>query len=138
MVKIKLNMKMKTTEIYNIHFDKDLDAVIMEWNGYANSLQFREGTELMLNTLIQNRSTKVLAQLRDMTLIGSEDQVWLQDHFLPRAVKFGFKSIAIVKPESHFNKVAIESVTEKIDRNYISVNFFDSTDEAIECLKNQN
>lgn len=126
------------TAIYNVHFDKSINAVIMEWNGYANSAQFREGTELMLNTLIQNRSTKVLAQLRNMTIIGAEDQAWLERQFLPRAVKFGFKSIAIVKPQSHFNKVAIENVTEKIDKNYLSVNFFDTIDEAIECLKNVN
>ncbi len=129
---------MKTTDIYNIHFDKNINAVVMEWNGYANSLQFREGTELMLNTLIQNKSTKVLAQVQNMTLIGSEDQVWLQNHFLPRAIQFGFRSIAIVKPQSHFNKVAIESVAEKIDKDKISVKFFDNTDEAIECLKQIN
>jgi hypothetical protein len=121
--------------IYNIHFDENLNAVIMEWNGYANSMQFREGTELMLNTLIQNRTSKVIAQLRDMTLIGAEDQAWLEKQFLPRAIKFGFKSIAIVKPQSHFNKVAIESVTEKIDKTNLSVDFFDTFDEAIERLK---
>jgi hypothetical protein len=129
---------MGTKDIYRIHFDNNINAVVMEWNGYANSSQFREGTELMLNTLIQNRTTKVLAQLRDMTLIGSEDQVWLQDHFLPRAIQFGFKSIAIVKPDSHFNKVAIQNVIEKIDKDQLSVNFFDNADEAIECLKNLN
>ena len=103
--------------IYDINFDKDLNAVAMEWTGYANSNQFREGTELMLNTLIQHKCEKVLADIKDMTLIGAEDQEWLDTHFLLRAIKFGFKTPAIVKPESYFNKVAIENLSLKINKN---------------------
>jgi len=125
---------MKKETVYNIYFDADLGAVVMEWNGYATSSQFREGTELMLNTLIQNGSSKVLAKLRDMTLIGMDDQKWLESDFLPRAIKFGFRSIAIIKPESYFNKVAVESVSYKIDRNNLAVNFFDNTEEAAKSL----
>ena len=46
------------TEIYNIYFDKDINCVVMEWDGYATSKQFKQGTELMLNTLIQNNCSK--------------------------------------------------------------------------------
>ena len=42
------------TEIYNIYFDEEINTVVMEWDGYATSSQFKEGTELMLNTLIKN------------------------------------------------------------------------------------
>lgn len=41
-------------ETYNIYFDKELDSVVMKWEGYATSAQFREGTELMLNILMHN------------------------------------------------------------------------------------
>jgi len=127
---------MKTTvDVYNIFFDANLNAVVMEWNGYATSGQFREGTELMLNTLIQNNCTKVLADIEDMTIIGMDDQQWLQDNFLPRAIKFGFKTIAIITPTSYFNKVAVESVSYKIDKEKLAVNFFDSVDKGTEWLK---
>jgi hypothetical protein len=126
------------TETYHIQFDPAINAVVMEWNGYSNSNEFREGTEFMLNTMIQHKTSKVLALLKDMTLIGSEDQVWLEKQFLPRAVKFGFKTIAIVRPQSHFNSVAIESVKEKANGMNLSINIFNTTDEAIELLKNMN
>ncbi|HKC66809.1 MAG TPA: STAS/SEC14 domain-containing protein [Bacteroidia bacterium] len=127
---------MKTTaQVYNIYFDDVLDAVIMEWNGYATTAQFREGTELMLNTLIQNKCSKVLADIEDMTLISVEDQQWLQTSFVPRAIKFGFKVIAIVTPTSYFNKVAVESVSYKIDKEKLTINFFDSSEKATEWLK---
>ncbi len=122
------------TKIYNIYFDKALNAVVMEWDGYATSGQFREGTELMLNLLIQNRTSKVLADTKDMIMIGREDQEWMDTEFLPRAIKFGFKAIALIKPDHYFNKVAVESISYKIDKEKLTVNFFDSLEEAKEWL----
>jgi len=123
------------TEIYNIYFDEAINAVVMEWDGYATSNQFKEGTELMLNTLIQNDAVKVLADIKDMVLIGMEDQQWLDTHFLPRAIKFGFKAIAIIKPDNYFNKVAVESISYKVDKDKLAINFFDNVEEAKAWLK---
>jgi hypothetical protein len=118
------------TEIYNIYFDAEINSVIMEWDGYATSNQFKEGTELMLNILIENKCHKVLADIKDMILIGMEDQKWLDTHFLPRAIQFGFKAIAIIKPDNYFNKVAVESISYKVDHNKLAINFFDNISEA--------
>jgi hypothetical protein len=123
-----------TAEIYNIYYDKDLHATVMEWHGYANSQEFREGTELMLNTLIQYRCSKVLADIREMVLIGQDDQAWLETNFLPRAIRFGFKQIAIIRPRSYFNQVAVESISYKIDKSKITLNFFDNLKEGKDWL----
>ena len=69
------------TEIYNIYFDKEINAVVMEWDGYASSKQFKQGTELMLNMLIKNNCSKVLADIKDMKIIAMEDQQWLMKNF---------------------------------------------------------
>jgi len=118
------------TQIYNIYFDKDLDCVVMEWDGYATSKQFKQGTELMLNTLIQNNCSKVLADIKDMKIIAMEDQQWLNEEFLPRATTFGFKAIAIVKPDYYFNQVAVETISYKADKDKLTINFFDKIEEA--------
>lgn len=124
-----------TTDTYNIYFDPAIFAVVMDWDGYATSRQFREGTELMLNTLIQHKTYKVLADIKDMTLIGMEDQEWLERDFLPRAMQFGFRALAIVRPESYFNKVAVESIHYKIDKEKLAINYFDNSEEARSWLK---
>jgi hypothetical protein len=118
------------TDIYNIYFDKDLNSVVMEWDGYATSKQFKQGTELMLNTLIQNKSSKVLADIKNMKIIAMEDQQWLNEEFLPRATTFGFKAIAIVKPNYYFNQVAVESISYKVDKDKLTINFFDNIEQA--------
>src|SRR5688572_9500570 len=96
------------TNIYNIYFDPEINSVVMQWNGYSTSRQFKEGTELMLNTLIKNGASKVLADIKEMKIIGMEDQHWLNTDFLPRAINFGFRAIAIINPAYYFNKVAVE------------------------------
>ena len=123
-----------SAEIYNIYFDTGINSVVMEWNGYATSKQFKEGTELMLNTLIKNNCSKVLADIKDMKIIAMEDQQWLTEEFLPRATKFGFKAIAIIKPDHYFNKVAVETISYKADKDKLTINFFDNTKEAREWL----
>jgi ribonuclease HII len=122
------------TTIYNIYFDKEIDSVVMDWDGYATSEQFKEGTELMLDTLIKNKANKVLADIKDMVLIGREDQIWLDENFLPRAIKAGFKAIALIKPDSYFNKVAVESISYKVDKDKLAINFFDNIREARQWL----
>jgi hypothetical protein len=127
-------MSSYTQKVYDIYYEAETGLVIMNWKGYATSQQFRDGTEIMLNTLIANKASKVLADIQDMLVIGMEDQEWLQTIFLPRAINFGFRAIAMVKPKSYFNKVAVEAVSYKVDKEKLSINFFDTTEEAREWL----
>lgn len=124
-----------TIKTYNIYFDENINSVVMEWHGYATSRQFKDGTELMLNTLIKHGASKVLADIKDMTLIGMEDQQWINEVFLPRATKFGFKAIAIIKPHNYFNKIAVETISYKVDKENLTINFFDNIEDAREWLK---
>jgi hypothetical protein len=121
-------------KIYDIYYDPEKNWVVMQWEGYANSAQFREGTELMLKTLINNNAHKVLANVQDMVLIGQEDQKWLEEFFLPKAIASGFRAVAFVKPLSYFNKIAVERVSYKIDKQRLSINLFDSRREAEQWL----
>lgn len=126
---------MQTTDrVYNIYFDPEINAVVMEWDGYATSQQFKEGTELMLETLVKNNTHKVLADIKDMVLIGMDDQHWLENSFIPRAIQAGFRAIAMVRPDYYFNKVAVESVSYKVDQDQLRINFFDNAAEAREWL----
>ena len=123
-----------SAEIYNIYFDPEINTVVMEWNGYATSKQFKQGTELMLNTLIKNNCSKVLADIKDMKIIAMEDQQWLTEEFLPRATTFGFKAIAIIKPDHYFNKVAVETISYKADKDKLIINFSYNVSLDLLCI----
>ncbi|ELR71674.1 hypothetical protein C900_02410 [Fulvivirga imtechensis AK7] len=109
----------------------------MLWEGYVSSIDFREGTEMMLNLLIENRTSKVLANIKDMLLIDKEDQQWLQNYFLPRAMRFGFRTLAIVKPTSYFNLAAIEEISTGIREKEFKIELFDSVKDAQNWLSRE-
>ena len=122
-------MEMQAT-VYKVYYDEVSKNVVMQWQGYANSNEFREGTELMLNTLISNKCSNVLADISKMVLISQEDQRWLETNFLPRAIRFGFKKIALIRPDSYFNRVAIETINSKIDTGKLTFAVFDTVADA--------
>lgn len=120
---------------YNIYFKQGTDYVVMEWDGYATSVQFREGTEYMLSVLKAHKVRKVLADVKDMTIIGQEDQNYVQFNFLPRAIEAGFRAIALVKPTNYFNAVAVESLSYRIKQSVVEMRVFDDIDSAKEWLQ---
>jgi hypothetical protein len=61
-------------EVYHIYYDPALNWIVMDWDGYATSKQFREGTERMLKLMVKHQTGKVLADIKDMVLIGMQDQ----------------------------------------------------------------
>lgn len=134
----QLENNMKKLEVYKIYYHNDGKYVVMEWNGYATSQEFREGTEKMLQVLIENKADKVLGDIRDMVIIGQEDQKWLNDIFLPKAILSGFKAIALIQPIHYFNKVAVESVAFKVKKELLRINFFSEYKEAKAWLESLN
>jgi hypothetical protein len=123
---------------FNVFHDDEHNCVVMQWRGYFTSPEFREGTEKMLDKLIESSSNKVLADVKEMTLIGIEDQHWLENNFIPRAVQYGFRALAILRPESYFNKVAIETVSYKVEQEKLRIAFFDNKDDAVRWLTEQD
>jgi hypothetical protein len=116
--------------VHNIYYDESIQAVVADWKGYATSAQFREGSELMLDYVTKHGCHKALNNVKELILISKEDQDWVNRTFIPKASGLGLKIVALVQPDSYFNKVAVESISYKIDKETIMVNFFETVDEA--------
>jgi hypothetical protein len=120
---------------YNIFYDEEIEAVIMNWYGYATSEEFREGTEFMVKLLEESKSRKVLANVKEMILIAKEDQDWLDKAFLPKTVELGLQATAVIMPTNYFNKIAVESISYKIAQQKIVVNYFEDLQKAKDWLQ---
>jgi hypothetical protein len=131
-------MNSSSAKIYDIFYDESISSVVMKWKGYSTSSQFRKGTELMLETLTKSKSCKVLADIKEMVIIGLEDQKWLETDFLPRAIANGFKAIALVRPSNYFNAVALESMLRQPVLSLLQIRVFNSYEEASEWLLHVN
>lgn len=119
---------------YKIYYNNATQCVYMDWDGYATSREFREGTEYMLTLLKENNAGKVLADIKDMTLISTDDQNYVQFNFLPRAIEAGFRAIAIVRPLNYFNAVAIETISYRVRQTVVQIRVFDDVKTATDWI----
>jgi hypothetical protein len=132
---LKKNIFMKEQEVYKVWFDPEQGCVRMQWEGYATSAQFRAGTELMYETLVKHGAFKVFGDIKNMVLIGQEDQSWLLHEFLPRAIEAGCRAFALVKPDSYFNKIAVETVNKNIGNDLVQIRMFETREDAFAWLQ---
>ncbi len=111
--------------VCTVGWDAGVPCVVMEWRGYFTSPQFRDANERVLAAIVEHRSTRLLGDVTDFKLIGAEDQEWLNTNWIPRVIDAGVRHVAVVQPVYYFNKVAVETVAQRIDRDSMTVQYFD-------------
>ena len=72
--------------VCTVTHDPEVPCVVMLWQGYATSAQFRAANERVLAVVKETKAQKLLGDVSRFVLIGSEDQAWLNQNWIPRAV----------------------------------------------------
>ena len=113
-----------------IDYDGQVPCVTMVWKGYATTVQFRAANERVLAAIQERGAGKLLGDAKDFVLIGADDQMWLASNWIPRALQAGVRKIALVMPRFYFNRVAVDTVTQRLSgefaRNLVRIEYFDS------------
>lgn len=133
--KVVAAMGLPDSPTYQIYYNPVLASVVMEWQGYASSREFREGSEKMLTLLLENKASSVLADLTRMKLIALQDREWILQSFLPRLLAAGLRAIAFVRSHDYYNQLSIGTVVYEIEPSQLAVEYFYSVPEAESWLK---
>jgi hypothetical protein len=120
---------------FSVDYDADIPCVTMLWRGYAASAVFRAANEQVLAAIRERRAKRILADVADFVLIGQEDQDWLNQDWLPRAIEAGLRYCAMVEPTFHFNRVAVHNVGGRIDPRQLTLAYFPDRDSALAWLR---
>ena len=120
-----------------VSWDGDLPGVVMIWKGYATSKEFRAGNENVLDMVSTRTAMKLLGDVTDFKLIGGEDQRWLNDNWIPRAIGAGLRHVALVSPTYYFNQVAVDTVSQRVDPSRLNVRQFGDWQQARNWLAAQ-
>lgn len=113
----------------------EIPGIVMVWRGYHTSPSFRAQNESVLAALAAHKASKILCDIRHFLLIGSEDQAWLNGHWLPRAMDAGLRQAAIVTPLYFFNRVAVGEVVQRLDASRLRVEYFEDPETARDWLR---
>ncbi|HYG38519.1 MAG TPA: hypothetical protein VD908_07875 [Cytophagales bacterium] len=115
---------------YEVFSHPVLPCIVMKWKGYPSSDAFREGTEKMLELLKQQNFNKVIADVKELKLITSDDQEWVLHTFLPKALKEGFRVMAFINSDDYYARNVIENMAYKINLENMDFGFFDTYEAA--------
>jgi hypothetical protein len=126
-----------TDTAFAVAVEPEVPCVTMTWRGYHTSAQFRAHNDEVMALIVRTGASKLLGDIRDFTLIGADDQRWLNDVWLPSAMDQGLRYAALVVPVFYFNKVAVQTVVDRIAGPVLRVQYVDSRDAGRAWLKAQ-
>lgn len=96
--------------ICTVRIDETVPCLAVVWKQYATSKQLRFIHESMLDLLQKHGLCKVVGDDTGLTVIHAEDQRWIIEKWMPRAVAAGLRFAASKKPAAYFGKASVENV----------------------------
>ena len=119
-----------------ISYLPDVPCIQIQWFGLPPSEEFRKGCDTVIDLMKQKGVSKTITDNSQASLFTVSDQQWLNQNWLPRAEKAGYKASATVLGDSDaFVKFAAHSIASKRDQSKFSNKFFKTKDEAVNWLK---
>lgn len=116
-----------------VYFDAELGATRDIWTGDLESQNnLRNGLELVLRSIEQNKSTKWLADLSHIEGSFEESREWIAKNVVPRAMKLGLKYEALVLPKNIFAMLSVQETLVNIEG--LEIRIFGDTKEAVAWL----
>jgi hypothetical protein len=102
----------KDTEAFTTRWDPEIESVVHEWNKYVDGELFREGAQAMLELAEKRNSSTILIDHRDMRLVDREDQEYIVEEWVPRAVEIGADYHVVVHQESTIAEMNLDDVVD--------------------------
>lgn len=128
---IKLANDVYVDEPYlSIRWDGLHKHVFSEWKGFANSAELRSCLLKAIQAIRDNHAAAYVSDARKLRVIIHEDQVWVQQTWLPLAMQAGLKRIAFVTASTGLGKGTIEDLAVLVDNKGLESCTFDSVAAA--------
>jgi hypothetical protein len=124
---------LENNPVCSVLLDSEVPCLTVVWKRQATSVQLRALHERLLELLRKHKIHKILGDDTALPLIEPEDQAWIVQDWLPRAVAAGLKLAANKSPEAYFGRLAIEAI--KASQSLLAIRSFDHFDEARHWLK---
>jgi len=120
--------------VASVRWDYDAQLVLVEWDGWANSVEFAALLDAELQALKQNQGTRLLADCRRQKVLNPKDQERANREWLPRALAAGLKRFAIVVPASVVADMNLRESLAKASATALEVGYFTTVEEAEEWV----
>jgi hypothetical protein len=83
-----------------------------------------------IRAISDHKAVAYVSDARKLKVIVPEDQAWIKETWMPRAVQAGLKRLAFVTAPTGLGKMTIEDVSGLVDDNGLQSCTFDSMSAA--------
>ena len=109
--------------------------VLVQWEGWANSTEFREILDAEFRALKEHGGSGLLADCRLQRVLNPDEQVRANREWVPRVVEAGLKRFAVVLPLSDMAAGHIQERLSEIPGSAFEVAYFTTVEDATSWLR---
>ncbi|AYB32036.1 hypothetical protein [Chryseolinea soli] len=117
-----------------IRYDEKNHLLILEWKLAPASPEFKEGTNMLITAFEHFKTGKLVSDIRQLGAVHPDDQQWISNDWISRAVKAGFSCSAAVLPDDVFTHMSLEGMSSQ-SSDQLPAKTFDNMDDAIDWIK---
>jgi hypothetical protein len=115
--------------ICSVTIDHSLPCVCVVWKRYVTSLQLRFVHEGILGLLARHGLDKIVADDTELPTIHTDDQDWIVNDWMPRAIKAGLRIAASKRSALHFGRISIDRIKAEAPSG-LTIRHFDNLAET--------
>jgi hypothetical protein len=117
-----------------VTWDPTLQAVHIDWQGWADSSEIVALNEAGLKALIEHHGSSLLSDSRNMKVVKQSDQDWINQDLFPRALAAGLRRVAVIIPKATLAMMNLDQIAARIPDAPLAVEFFATLEAAAEWL----
>ncbi|RSK49450.1 STAS/SEC14 domain-containing protein [Hymenobacter rigui] len=115
--------------------EPSLQILRWDWHGSMTTSSFQAAFEKLLQYSRQQHVKRWLADVSHLPLVGTDEQAWLSENWLPRFAALQIREIALVLPVNLHNQLVVESVLADGRRHIrAEIQFFSDVPAALDWL----
>ncbi len=121
----------------SVHWDREHGCVHAEFKAFANSAEFRAGTEKILDAIRLRGARALVSDNRRLEGVTEIDQLWLRDTWMPGAVAAGVRRIGVVLAHHGLGRIASEDIISRFGKTEFVTRIFDSVPDALKWVSRE-
>lgn len=123
-----------------IFFDARVNATGVIWKRPVTSEQYRKVFKKCLDFVHSYNTPNYISDISNQGVVTREDQRWMFEEILPRAIENGLKKIAAVRPDMN-DPIVIEylkGINDNVRKLGAEQRYFTCLDDAFEWIRHEN
>ncbi|MCB0834231.1 MAG: hypothetical protein KDC45_12270 [Bacteroidetes bacterium] len=114
----------------SVHWASDPGMPVITWRKFSATGGFRVAFEHLLELMKERQCPVAMANFENMSVLDSDDQLWLREKWLPFAAAQGLRHLAVILPSISLGKLSLMKGLRFEDASRLEIAYFN---QKIQC-----